>query len=84
MLTDDELRKSINETGPQFRKYDNYKMSITANDDSIETPPILINGWEDLNPPSVLLHNIKKLRMAEPTPIQRLACNVIRKTYATG
>lgn len=59
-------------------------MSITANDDSIETPPILINGWEDLNPPSVLLHNIKKLRMVEPTPIQRLACNVIRNCYVKG
>lgn len=68
--------------GPQFKKYDDYEMSITPNDEGTVIPPILgVDGWLDLDPPQVLLQNIVKLKMNSPTPIQRCACNVIKHKY---
>ena len=68
-------------SGPQFKKYEDYEMLITPNEEGAHVPPILVSGWEDLNPPSILLHNIRKLKMENPTPIQRCACNVIKHKY---
>ena len=66
--------------GPQFKNYENYQMQICANNTEDEIPEVLGDeNWDDLDLPKALANNLLKMKMNHPTPIQRLACNVIKQ-----
>ena len=50
----------------------NHKKTFNQEDDAPE--PLGEEGWLDLNLPVQLMRNLIHLKMAKPTPIQRIAC----------
>ena len=51
---------------------ENHKKTFNQEDDAPE--PLGEEGWLDLNLPVQLMRNLIHLKMAKPTPIQRIAC----------
>ena len=80
-----ELRNVKSEKGPAFDKYyrsssDDYFMQIRPNNEYDTVPsPLGPGGWDELELTDQLRRNLINLKMSSPTPIQRLACPVIKQ-----